>query len=80
MSWYWYFTVILPALHNGLIEHFGDNYYVPVYHALCPPPVRYFLWSRLTEAGRDYDRMMRDRMELLRELRADMELQSASGS
>ena len=69
ISWYWYVTVILPSLHAGLQEHFGETYY----HACCPAALRRFVWRLATREGRQRASEARRRQKVLMELRGEME-------
>ena len=68
ISWYWYVATILPALHRGLQQALGDEYY----HACCPAPVRRAVWRRFTSEGRDRDATAQLRLQALQELRSEM--------
>ena len=67
ISWYWYATSILPALHQGLQQACGEMYY----HACCPGVVRRVLWRHLTREGRASAEEARLRFKALQELREE---------
>jgi hypothetical protein len=69
VSWYWYFTSILPSLHAGLQSACGDTYY----YVCVPAPLRRFLWIRFSPEGRESRAIARKRFEALRELREEQE-------
>ena len=69
ISWYWYVSSILPSLHVGLQQSFGETYH----HACCPRPLRRLLWRRLTREGRASASEERLRFKALQELRCEME-------
>ena len=69
LSWYWYFTAILPSVHEGLAHAFGPRYY----HACCPATVRRAAWRRLTREGRESRNQAALRFRALQELRGELE-------
>lgn len=69
ISWYWYFTSILPSLHSGLQAVLGRHYY----RACCPARLRLAVWRRFTREGRAHDEREREMRAALRALRAENE-------
>lgn len=67
LSWYWYFTAIVPSIHEGLAHAFGRQYY----RACCPRRVRLLAWRRFTAEGREEEELQRARLKALQELREE---------
>jgi hypothetical protein len=68
ISWWWYVTSILPALHTGLQGALGESYH----HTCCPAPLRRWAWRHLSAEGRAQAASARQRFAALKELQAEM--------
>ena len=68
ISWWWYVSAILPALHKGLQGALGDTYH----HLCCPAPLRRCVWRHLSAEGRAQAASARQRFAALKELQAEM--------
>ena len=71
ISWWWYFTAILPALHAKLQTYLGEFYY----RACCPAPLRRIAWRMLTREGWQERARARQQFRVLQELRAEITLE-----
>jgi len=76
ISWYWYVTSVVPALHGGLQRALGDTYYMPCVQ-LVPARLRQLLWSKCTPTGRAREREAQRKFRALRELRNEIAADAA---
>lgn len=76
ISWFWYVTSVVPALHGGLQRALGDTYYMPCVQ-LVPARLRQLLWSKCTPTGRAQEREARRKFRALQELRNEIAADAA---
>ena len=75
ISWYWYATSILPALHGGIQSALGESYY----HAFIPACVRRWAWRRLSSEGRELDAQTQQKFRALKELQLELAMSNEGG-
>ena len=76
MSWYWYMTSILPALHSGIVEAFGEEYY----HACVPASLRQLAWRVCSPEGREAEREAKERLVAMQQLRNELQREAHAGN